>query len=407
MNYQTDLFTPMLAAYDSGESMSNADLYERLASNQVLPAGALLERIAVGKSKTLHNPTRRKLRWAQQTAKALGLLEKVPGQRGMWRSTAKARGELTPAPHKTVLLGFSTKLGLALWGSCQDVFSRINEPVHCVLTSPPYCLSRPRAYGGPSETEYVDFICSALEPLIKLLVPGGTVTLNISNDVFLKGVPARSMAKERLVLALHDRFSLFKVDELIWSNASKAPGPIAWASKERYLLNTGYEPILVFANDPSRMFTSNQRVLQPHSDRQLKLIAKGGEQRTASFGDGANRLKPGDFSNPTAGKIPKNVLSFGHRCHSQKGVRDFAAREGLPVHGATFPLALAKFLVEYLTEPEQMVAEPFAGWFTGPLAAELTGRRWLASEKMLQYVEGGRYRFKACEGFSAEHRLSA
>ncbi len=407
MNLQNDLFGPLLAAYASGEAISNDELYEKLETSEAIPPGALLERIPVGKSKQLHNPTRRRLRWEQQTCKALGLLEKVPGQRGVWRSTAKARGELTPAPHRTVLLGFSTKLGLALWGSCADVFKGISEPIHCVLTSPPYCLSRPRAYGGPTEREYVEFICQSLEPLIKLLVPGGTVTLNISNDTFIAGHPARSTVKERLVLALCDSFQLYKVDEAVWSNPSKAPGPIAWASKERFLLNTGYEPILIFTNDPTRLFTSNQRVLQPHSERHLRLIAKGGEQRTGSYGDGANRIKPGAFANPTAGKIPKNVLTFGHKCPSQTGLRKHVAAEGLPAHGATFPLALAKFLVEYLTEPEQVVVDPFSGWFTAPLAAEMTGRRWMGSEKHLQYVEGARYRFKQFEGFSAEHKLAA
>lgn len=404
MNLQHDLFAPLLAAYSSGEPLRNDDLYDKLATDDVIPPGALLERIPVGKSRQMHNPTRRRLRWHQQSLKKMGLLERVPGERGMWRSTAKARGDLTPAPHRTVLLGFSTKLGIALWGSCQDVFTQINEPIHCVLTSPPYCLARPRAYGGPSEVEYVDFICTALEPLIRLLATGATVTINCTNDSFLKGVPVRSMFKERLVLALHERFGLFKVDELIWKNDSKAPGPIAWASKERFLLNTGYEPILIFTTDPTRMFTSNQRVLQPHSEKHLKLIAKGGEKRTASYGDGANRLKPGAFANPTAGKIPKNVLSYGHKCPSQVGLRKFVAAEGLPAHGATFPLALAKFLVQYLTEPEQLVADPFSGWFTAPLAAEMTGRRWVGSERMLQYIEGARYRFKDCAGFDPGHR---
>lgn len=73
------------------------------------------------------------------------------------------------------------------------------------------------------------------------------------------------------------------------------------------------------------------------------------------------------------------MLQFGGRCHSQTEVRKFAKEQGLPVHGATFPLALAKFLIEYLTRPGDTMVDNFAGWFTGPLAAELTGRRWVAS----------------------------
>lgn len=407
MNLQQDLFKPVMTAYSRGEPLRNHELYESLCTAKVIPEGALLERVRIGKDQALHNPVTRKIRWAQIGLRALGLLEKVPGERGVWRSTAKARGELTPARRRTVLLGFSTKLGLVLWGDCADVFTGFNEPIHCCLTSPPYCIDRPRAYGGVPESEYVDFICNAMEPIVKNLVSGGTIALNITQDVFVKGLPARSLTPERVVIAMHERLGLWKVDSLIWANASKAPGPIAWASRKRVMLNTGYEPIFIFSNDPSRMFSSNQRVLQPHTERHLKLIAKGGENRTGVYGDGANKIYPGSFGAPTEGRIPRNVLQFGGRCHSQTEVRRFAKEQGLPVHGATFPLALAKFLIEYLTRPGDTVADNFAGWFTGPLAAELTGRRWLASERMLQYVEGARRRFMGFDGYSDAHLLPA
>lgn len=241
---------------------------------------------------------------------------------------------------------------------------------------------------------------------MKNLLPGGSIALNITNDVFIPGTPARSMYPERLVLALHDRLQLFRMDSMIWADSSKAPGPIAWASKKRVQLHFGYEKIIWLTNDPMQVFSNNQRVLQPHSPRQRKLIAKGGESRTGTYGDGANVISPGAFGRPTDGRIPTNVLAFGHRCHSQNELRKYAKATGLPAHGATFPLSLARFLVEFLTEPGQLVVDQFAGWFSGPLAAEMTGRRWLASERMLQYVEAARFRFKDFEGYSDDHRLA-
>lgn len=231
MNLQQDLFKPLMAAYSRGEPLRNDQLYESLCTDNVIPEGALLERVQIGKDRALHNPVTRKIRWAQQGLRALGLLEKVPGERGVWRSTAKARGELTPAPRRTVLLGFSTKLGLALWGDCADVFTGFNEPIHCCLTSPPYCIDRPRAYGGVAESAYVDFICNAMEPFVKNLVPGGTIALNISQDAFVKGLPARSLTPGGGVIAMNARLGLWRVDSLIWSNARKAPGPIGGQQK--------------------------------------------------------------------------------------------------------------------------------------------------------------------------------
>lgn len=399
---QLDLFKPLMAAYAGGQAVSNESLYRSLSSAQGLPEAHWQKRVPIGRSGELHSPERRKVRWWQQDLKKLGLLERVPGQRGVWRATAKGQEdqELTPAPPRMVLVGFSTDLGLALWGSFEDVFRRIDEPIHLFLSSTPYPLANPRAYGNPTQERYSDFICSMLEPIVKNLVPGSSVCLNVSNDIFLKGSPARSLYRERLVIALHERLGLFKMDEFIWHDKSKAPGPIAWASKERYQLNTAWEPVYWFTNDPSRVFADNRRVLQPHSEKQLKLIALGGEQRTASYGDGANRLKPGAFGKPTAGTIPRNVFEIVHRCPTQTTLRKELKAQGLPMHGATMPLRLAKFLVEYLTEKGNLVVDGCFGWGTTGLASELTGRRWLASERMLQYVQGSAYRFRDAPGFS-------
>lgn len=396
---QLSLFAPMMEIYRGGEDVSNETLYASLRQLDAIPRDD--ERRAVGRAAVVYSTTKRRVRWWQQTLKSLQLIERVPGERGKWRATPKAKGRdgLTPAVAPVRLLGYSTKLGIALWGDGFDVLRRLGEPIHLYLSSPPYCISRARAYGGPAESEYVDFICRMLEPVVASLAPGGSIALNVSNDVFVPGTPARSLYRERLVLALHDRLGLHKMDELIWANNSKAPGPIAWASKQRMQLNTGWEPVYWFALNPNLVRADNRRALQPHSERHLRLMQRGGEQRTASYGDGANRIQPGAFGAPTSGRIPKNVLQFGHRCHSQKEARAEAAAQGLPVHGATMPLSLARFLVEFLTQKDDLIVDSFAGWNTTGLAAEQSGRRWISVERMLEYVLGSAPRFRSCIGF--------
>ena len=63
------------------------------------------------------------------------------------------------------------------------------------------------------------------------------------------------------------------------------------------------------------------------------------------------------------------------------------------------PLSLAKFLVELLTVPGEIVADPFGGSFTTAKAAELLGRRWLSTECMAEYVIGSAFRFREQPGF--------
>jgi DNA modification methylase len=396
---QMDLFGPIMRMYEAGVPVSNDSLYRNLRQAEAIPRQAV--RSPIGRAGDLHDPVTRRVRWYQQTLRALGLIERVPDARGVWRATEKGRSrpELTPAPARVRMLGFSTDLGIALWGEATDTFKRLDEPVHLVLSSLPYPLARPRAYGGPREDEYTEFVTRLLEPIVATLAPGGIIALSVSNDCFLPHSPARSLYREKMVIALNERLGLSKLDELIWVDKSKPPGPIQWASLKRVHLNTGYEVVYTFTNAPDLVRSNNQRVLQPHSERQKKLIAAGGENRRTSYGDGAHRLRQGAYSNATAGRIPKNVLEFGHRCHSQDAARKAAQAVGLPVHGATMPLSLARFLVDFLSEKGDLVADMCAGWFTSALAAQQGGRRWLATEKMLEYVLGASYRFEQSPGF--------
>jgi len=407
MQGQLDLFAPLVEAYVSVDgAVANETVYDRLAQAQGKCRCDWERPAPVGKSGAMHSIERRKVRWFQQTLKGLGFIERVEGHRGQWRATDKLRAashkaDLTPASPRMVMLGFHTALGVSLWASAGDVFSKLSEPIHLCLTSPPYPLARARAYGNPCQQDYVDWVCRLLEPIIKNLVPGGSIALNVSNDIFLPGMPARSLYREELLLALCQRFGLYKMDEIIWHNPTKAPGPVQWASLRRYQLNVAWEPVYWLTNDPMRVLADNRRVLVPHTGQQLKLMARGGEKAPRKSGDGANRIGKGAFSNVTAGAIPRNLLPIPHRCPSQLALRKHLAAQGLPMHGATFPLALASFFVKYLTEEGQLVVDPCDGWGTTSLAAELNGRRWLATERILEYVRGKQMRFQNAEGFES------
>lgn len=398
---QIDLFNEVFHAYASPPDgqLSNAQLYEQVANRTGIDPEKFAERVPIGKNGQLHSVLQRKCRWHQQTLRAAGILEHVEGERGVWRLTRPAGDELNQVRTGVSVVGFSTELGVAILGSCDTVFAAIDSPIVLCLTSPPYPLAKSREYGNVSEQAYVDWILRMLEPIVRNLVPGGSICLNISNEIFLVGSPARSLYRERLVLALHDRLGLYKIDELIWYNRSKPPGPVQWASKERVQLNVAWEPVYWFSNDPGRLRSDNRRVLQEHTERQLALIRGGGEQRTGRHSDGAYSIKRGSYGNETAGRIPRNVIDIGHACADQRLYKQNARSLGLPPHGAPMPLELASFLIRFLSEPGDLVVDNFAGSFTTAKAAELLGRRWLSTEVMLEYVMGAATRFTDAPGF--------
>lgn len=378
---------------ESGGRLTNAELYEQVAGKAGISDREMRGKVPIGEAGVLRSPLQRKIRWFQQTLKALGFLERVPESRGAWRLTGQGKAKLTKAPERQVMIGFDTDLGVALWARCDAAFQGFNEPIHLCLTSPPYPLRSPRAYGNPTEAEYVDFLCRAMEPIVRSLVPGGSICLNLSNDIFEAGSPARSLYLERLTIAMADRLGMHLMDRLVWENPNKLPGPIQWASLRRFQLNAGYEPVLWFCNDPMKALSNNQRVLLPHTPAQQRLIARGGETRNRRHGDGAYTLRPGSFGNPTAGRIPRNVLRFSHVCKDQQAYKAYCKEVGLPANQAPMPLSLAKFLIQFLTVPGQLVVDLFAGSFTTAKAAEVLGRRWFACEQMLEYVLGSRFRF--------------
>lgn len=394
-----NLFEQVARSYGDNEKMSNHDLYDVVSQKLGIPDSTRKSLDPVGVSGQKHNIFKRKVRWHQQTLKHLGLIERIEGQRGLWHLTGKGKQQLRQANTDVALVAFSTELGIAIWGSHASVFSRLDIPIHLVITSPPYPLRKPRAYGNPKEHEYVDFICRALSPIVARLAPGGSICINISNDIFEEGLPSRSVYLERLVIALHDKLGLSLMDRLVWHNPSKPPGPIQWASKTRQQLNVAWEPVLWFSNNPGRVRADNRRVLQQHTGKHLQLMSNGGEKRETSYSDGAYKLRKGSFGKATAGKIPRNVLPIGHQCSDQKSYRRDAARLGYPTHSAPMPMALPEFLIRFLTEPGELVADPFGGTLTTARVAEKLGRRWISTEWIFEYVRAAAERFADSVGF--------
>lgn len=376
----------VLECYSQGEPLANAVLYEKNGGDHsaVKP---------VGRAKVPRNLFHRKLRWAQQSLKHKGLLERVG--RGQWVITGKGKTQLKKIECDSGLIAFSTELGVAIWGDAKIMMKQwIDEPIHLCFTSPPYPLKAQRAYGQQweAEQEYIDFLCGVLEPIVEKLVAGGSLVLNVSNDIFESGSPSRSLYLERLVLALHDRLGLSLMDRHVWQS-NKAPSPLIWSSKRRWQLNAQYEPVLWFCNDPLNTLASIDRVLEPHTEKHLKYVRSGGVRQEVKYGDGAYHKRKGDFSRETKGRIPHNAYYLSNYCHSGRKVNQYAKELDLPPHGAKMPRRLADFYVRYLTSPGQTVVDPFAGTLTTAEAAEKAGRQWLAFDTVWEYLRQSFCRF--------------
>lgn len=397
---QLTLFHVEQAYASADKPLTNGALYKSVIKIAGIPEDKLNAKAEIGQSKAKHSPLKRKIRWYQQTLKTMNLLEKVEGERGVWQLTSQNKGGLHEPIAGAKLVAYSTKLGLAVWVESKSFFTDFNEPINLCITSPPYPLRIQRGYGNVNESQWVDFITETLEPIVSNLVDGGSIVLNVSNDIFEPKKPSRSLYVERMVLALHDRLGLSLMDRWPWINLSKPPSPTHWACVNRVQLCSGWEPIFWFTNNPDQVRSDNKRVLIPHTEDHKKLVESGGDKRVASYGDGAYRLNGSSFVAKTKGKIPKNVIQRGHRCSDTQETRRIAKTLGLPAHPAMFPTAIAEFAIQFLTQEDDLVVDPFAGSNKVGLAAERNNRRWLSCDNILEYVQVQAEVFKGFPGFS-------
>jgi DNA modification methylase len=67
--------------------------------------------------------------------------------------------------------------------------------------------------------------------------------------------------------------------------------------------------------------------------------------------------------------------------------------KGVAPHPARFVAEVPEFFIKFLTEPGDLVLDPFAGSNTVGATAEALGRRWVSIEREKEYVKGSKLRF--------------
>ena len=88
-----------------------------------------------------------------------------------------------------------------------------------------------------------------------------------------------------------------------------------------------------------------------------------------------------------------NAFSISNTQSNDFFFRTCRARGVVP-HPARMPMGLAAFFVEFLTDPGDLVLDPFAGSNTTGFVAECLGRCWLSVDVRSDYAEQSKIRFE-------------
>ncbi len=98
------------------------------------------------------------------------------------------------------------------------------------------------------------------------------------------------------------------------------------------------------------------------------------------------------FGKDNGGAIPSNLLQIPNTESNGAYVKGCKA-VGIKAHPARFPAKLPEFFIKFLTEPDDLVVDIFAGSNTCGQVAESLERKWLSYDLDQQYVAASAFRF--------------
>lgn len=281
---------------------------------------------------------------------------------------------------------YTTDYGALHKGDSAALMAKIPEDsVDLVVTSPPYALQSKKEYGNADKSEYVEWFRPFGREIFRILKPTGSFVLNIGGS-YNAGEPTRSLYHFRVLLMLCDEIGFSLAQECFWFNTAKLPSPAVWVNVRRIRIKDSVEYLWWLSKTPNPK-ADNTKVLVPYGPGMLRLLGSpfcprespSGHKFTQKFTD-------------RGGSIPPNVIARGNTESNSDYIRNCKAH-GLKPHPARYPAALPEFFIDFLTDPFDLVVDPFAGSNTTGSVAEGKERLWLSFELEPKYIEASKLRF--------------
>lgn len=287
----------------------------------------------------------------------------------------------------------STALGKVYCGDAAQIMKQVvrDSSVDLIMTSPPFGLVRKKDYGNEDADRYVEWFEQFAEQFVRVLKPRGSLVIDIGG-AWKKGLPTRSLYQYELVLMLCRKYGFHLAQDFFWWNPAKLPTPAEWVNIRRVRVKDAVNHVWWLSKSPYPR-ASNRRVLQPYSESMNDLLANGYTPRLRPSGHDISTK----FQKDNGGAIPPNLIALANT-ESNGSYQRYCREHNLPEHPARFPAGLPAFFLRMLTDPGELVLDPFAGsCMTGAVAEEMA-RRWLCCELDPTYIEGAQGRFVREDG---------
>jgi site-specific DNA-methyltransferase (cytosine-N4-specific) len=258
--------------------------------------------------------------------------------------------------------------------------------VDLVMTSPPFGLVRKKTYGNEDAHAYCDWFRPFAEGFRRVLKDQGSLVIDIGG-AWKTGLPTRSLYHFELLIMLCEEYGFHLCQEHYWWNPSKLPTPAEWVNVRRVRVKDAVNCVWWLSPSPWPK-ASNRRVLAPYSDSMKDLLKNGYQAKTRPSGHVISEK----FGKNNGGSVPPNLLAIANT-ESNGQYQEFCNDNGLDVHPARFPALLPEYFIRMLTDPGDMVLDPFGGSCVTGMVAEALERRWACVELSADYLSGAVARF--------------
>jgi site-specific DNA-methyltransferase (cytosine-N4-specific) len=276
----------------------------------------------------------------------------------------------------------------------------LKKKVDLILTSPPFPLNNKKKYGNLQGEEYKKWFASLAEIYSDLLSENGSIVIELGN-AWEPGRPVQSLLNLESLLNFvnNPNAGLRLCQEFICYNPARLPSPAQWVTVNRIRTTDSYTHVWWMAKTDYPK-ADNRRVLRPYSKSMKNLLKR--KEYNPGVRPSEHNISPESFLKDNAGSImhniieidpmdpkrevrlPENIFSISNTSSNDYFSRSCRER-GMVLHPARMPPELASFFVEFLTEPGDLVLDPFAGSNTTGYCAQKLSRRWVSIEADMAY----------------------
>ncbi len=285
---------------------------------------------------------------------------------------------------------YSTGLGQMIHDDSLVGMRKLEDAsVDLVMTSPPFALLTKKEYGNVESEDYLRWFTPFALEIRRVLKPSGSFVVHIGGS-WQRGLPVRDFYHFKLLIMLCEELGFYLAQEFYWWNPARLPMPAIWVSVRRIRVKDAVDCVWWLSPTPWPK-ADNRRVLQPYSKRMLKVLEKG---RMCMGRRPSGHVIGESYIRDSGGAIPPNLLAISNT-ESNSAYLRYCREHGIKPHPARYPEGLPEFFIRMLTDPGDLVVDPFAGSCTTGAVAERLGRRWICYEIREEYLRGAVGRFES------------